>query len=134
MEAVLAGCAISGPEDEDAPWYPAGSRLQVTVCPADGWRFNYWAGTVENIDDAAGEPATVTMAGDTELTAMLTFSTDVDGDGQVDVLDVLVVRANLGKSGSSCAPPEADVNGDDVVNILDMLGVRGNLGKGVSGE
>jgi hypothetical protein len=46
---------------------------------------------------------------------------DVNGDGMVDVLDMLLVLAAWG-AGSG---PE-DVNGDGIVNVLDLLEVLGN--------
>ena len=43
---------------------------------------------------------------------------DVNGDGVVDVLDLLAVLAAWGNAGG----PE-DINGDGIVNVLDMLEV-----------
>jgi hypothetical protein len=48
----------------------------------------------------------------------------------VNVVDLLIVRNNLGKSGSDMHPPEADVDGDGLCNVVDLLIVRNNLGKG----
>ena len=51
---------------------------------------------------------------------------DVNGDGKVDVLDLLIV---LGDWGPCPPPPEecpADINGDGVVDVLDLLIVLGN--------
>ena len=55
---------------------------------------------------------------------------DVDGDTCVNVMDLLAVRANLGKEGSGINPPGADIDSDGKVNVIDLLGVRANLGKG----
>ena len=44
---------------------------------------------------------------------------DVNGDGVVDVHDLVVVAANFGKTG----PNPADVNGDGIVNIADLIKV-----------
>ena len=55
---------------------------------------------------------------------------DVNGDRCVNVMDLLSVRANLGKEGSVISPPEADIDGDQVANVLDLLAVRAGLGKG----
>ena len=49
---------------------------------------------------------------------------DVNGDGVVNILDLVRVASNLGKSGEN----GADVNGDGVVNILDLVRVAGALG------
>ncbi len=58
------------------------------------------------------------------------FLPDVTGDNCVNVLDLLSVRGNLGRTGSLIDPPEADTDGDGRVNVLDLLAVRGALGKG----
>ena len=49
---------------------------------------------------------------------------DVNGDGTVNIQDLVSVAANLGQSGSN----PADVNGDSVVNIQDLVQVAGQLG------
>ena len=49
---------------------------------------------------------------------------DVNGDGVVNILDLVRVASSLGGSGEN----GADVNGDGVVNILDLVRVAGALG------
>ena len=46
---------------------------------------------------------------------------DVNNDGVVNVLDLILIASSLGQSGQS----NADVNGDRVVNILDLVFVAG---------
>ena len=46
------------------------------------------------------------------------------------VMDLLAVRANLGKTGSLINPPSADLDADDKVNVMDLLIVRASLGMG----
>ena len=41
-------------------------------------------------------------------------SADIDGDGVVDIQDVLQILSDWGSSGS-------DVNGEGITNILDLL-------------
>jgi hypothetical protein len=48
----------------------------------------------------------------------------------VNVVDLLIVRNNLGKSGSAIHPPAADQDGDGVCNVVDLLLVRNRLGVG----
>ena len=74
-------------------------------------------------DGGESDTATVTVTVDE-------FPTDTDGDGCVNVLDLMVVRGQLGKEGSAINPPEADIDGDEIVNVLDLLAVRGALGTG----
>ena len=48
---------------------------------------------------------------------------DVNGDGVVDIRDLVLVAGRLGKSGEN----REDVNGDGIVNILDLVLVAGML-------
>ena len=50
------------------------------------------------------------------------ISADINSDGVVNVLDLVVIASELGKAGTNLA---ADVNGDGVVNILDLILVAG---------
>ena len=50
---------------------------------------------------------------------------DVNGDGVVNILDLVVVAQGLGTG-----KPEADVNGDGVVNVFDLVFVAGEIGGG----
>ena len=52
---------------------------------------------------------------------------DVNEDGQVSVLDLIVVAQNLGQPISEA--PRADVNGDKVINIFDLILVSQHLGE-----
>ena len=49
---------------------------------------------------------------------------DVNDDGVVNIQDLVVVSANIGKTGEN----KADVNGDGVVDIVDLVKVAGALG------
>ena len=53
-----------------------------------------------------------------------TLTEDVNGDGVVNILDLVFVASNFGQTG----PNDADVNGDGVVNILDLVGVASAFG------
>ena len=50
---------------------------------------------------------------------------DVNGDGTVNIADLVLVASNLSKTGQNIA----DVNGDGQVNIVDLVLVAGALGK-----
>ncbi|RKU27373.1 hypothetical protein C6497_11535 [Candidatus Poribacteria bacterium] len=52
------------------------------------------------------------------------LETDVNGDGVVDIYDLIAVAANFGKTG----PNNADVNGDGIVNIADLIKIAAELG------
>ena len=49
---------------------------------------------------------------------------DVNGDGTVNIQDLVLVAANLGETGQNAA----DVNADGTVNILDLTRIAGALG------
>ena len=51
---------------------------------------------------------------------------DVNGDGRVDILDLVSVASAFGSAGTDLA---ADVNGDGTVNLLDLVSVAGMLGQ-----
>ena len=53
---------------------------------------------------------------------------DVNSDGIVNILDLVSVSANFGKTGQS----PADVNGDSVVNIIDLVKVAAAMGAGAA--
>ena len=50
---------------------------------------------------------------------------DVNGDGVVNILDLVVVAQAFGKDGL-----QGDVNGDGVVNVFDLVFVAGAIGGG----
>ena len=56
------------------------------------------------------------------------LSSDVNGDGIVNILDMLSVTTNFGETGEN----PADVNGDGIVNIIDLVKVAGELGTGAA--
>ena len=88
----------------------------------------------------AAKPSTLTLsdvlltnrAGETfvprienaEITESTGLEGDVNGDGTVNIADLVLVASNLGKTGQNAA----DVNGDSVVNIADLVLVAGALG------
>ena len=84
-----------------------------------------WAVFSITEDDDGGNVA----GGATEL--MQTFKSadrhDVNGDGVVNVLDLVSVAARIGQDVSADGDP-ADVNGDGIINIQDLVRVAGALG------
>ncbi len=61
------------------------------------------------------------MTGDYTIYAAFTPAKDVNGDGAVDVIDLVLVAENFGSSG--CNPCTGDVNGDGEVNREDIIAV-----------
>ena len=62
-----------------------------------------------------------------EVTEPPKLKGDVNGDGVVNIQDLVLVASSFGKTGQDTA----DVNGDGVVNIADLVLVAGNLGTGL---
>ena len=60
----------------------------------------------------------------TPITPPKSLTGDVNQDGVVNILDLVLVASNLGQTGQNAG----DVNGDGVVNILDLVKVAGALG------
>ena len=63
--------------------------------------------------------ATFYAISDTESPSM---TADVNSDGSVNVLDLVVIASELGNTGTNLA---VDVNGDGAVNVLDLILVAG---------
>ena len=55
-------------------------------------------------------------------------STDVNGDGVVNIQDLVLVASGFGQTGQNAA----DVNGDGIVNIQDLVLVAGAFGSGAA--
>ena len=61
-----------------------------------------------------------------EITEPPELTADVNGDGTVNIQDLVLVASSFGKAGQTAA----DVNGDGVVNIADLVLVAGGLNTG----
>ena len=59
-----------------------------------------------------------------QITEPVGLKGDVNGDGIVNVQDLVLVASNLSQTGQN----QADVNGDSIVNIQDLVLVAGALG------
>ena len=75
------------------------------------------------LTNSAGEAFVPTLE-NAEITEPTGPKEDVNGDGQVNIQDLVLVASNLGKTGQNAA----DVNGDGQVNIQDLVLVAGALG------
>jgi len=61
-----------------------------------------------------------------QAVAAIRLMGDADGDGKVDLADMMVLRRNLGQPGGLA---EGDFNGDGVVSAADLIVLRDNLGR-----
>ena len=72
-----------------------------------------------------------TETADNTLTdgAILVVKPDVNGDGKVNILDLIRIATSLGaRPGDPQWNPNADVNCDNIINILDLILVANSLG------
>ena len=80
---------------------------------------NLGTNTVEVSATGIESPVTFYAISDTESPPI---AADVNNDGSVNILDLVVIASELGNAGTNLA---ADVSGDGVVNILDLILVAG---------
>ena len=80
---------------------------------------NLGTNTVEVSASGIENPATFYAIADSELSPT---TADVNNDGSVNVLDLILITSNLDTKGTNLA---ADVNRDGVVSILDLVLVAG---------
>ena len=78
------------------------------------------------IIDVNGNITWVTLPIKLDEAVSIRSVSDVNGDGLVNVLDLVLVSINFGKTGENVA----DVNGDKIVNIVDLVKVAGEIGGG----
>ena len=79
----------------------------------------------EETEDSEITEPTPMVTEDSEIVEPSTPAWDVNEDGVVNVIDLLLVTADFGQEG----PVVTDVNGDNVVNILDLRLVANHLGE-----
>ncbi|MDE0683302.1 MAG: dockerin type I domain-containing protein, partial [Candidatus Poribacteria bacterium] len=105
------------PLTTDAAWYRA--RPDVLGYQAEAWVMSgYQNGT--GYDE--GVPATSALG--TPGYPQSSLVGDVNADGTVNILDLVLVASRFGETET----PEADVNGDGIVNIQDLVMVANSLG------
>jgi DNA-binding beta-propeller fold protein YncE len=93
------------------------------------WRANLDGSDVQVVAIGVSNPTAIAVHSGSQIeNAEITESTglkaDVNGDGTVNIADLVLVAGALGKTGQNAA----DVNGDRVVNIADLLLVAGAFG------
>ena len=112
-----------------------GGRLSTTTPTTDA---TGKAETILTLERSPGKQ-TVTATAPEITRSVLTFTAiavgepvriaeDVNGDGIVNIQDLVLVSSNFGQTGQG----SADVNGDGVVNIQDLVLVAGAFGEGAA--
>jgi len=79
-------------------------------------------------EDGFADPVqtTITVAGETTAPEAEKLTGDVNGDGTVNIFDLVIAAGSFGKTGVGIM---GDVNGDGGVNIFDLVIVAGNFGQ-----
>jgi len=109
--------------------YDCCTTVPVTATPADGcWHFVSWTGDVASPNLAQ---TTTHVGGVKTVTANFALSPawDVNCDGCVNVLDVILVGQAFDSQGPPCWIRQ-DVNCDGVINVLDVILIGQHFGEG----
>ncbi len=105
------------PLTTDAAWYRA--RPDALGYQAEAW---VASGYQEGLGYDEGVPAASALG--TPGYPQASLMGDVNGDGTVNILDLVFVASRFGET----AAPEADVNGDGTVNTEDLVAVANSFG------
>ena len=89
------------------------ARTTLTLGPEPG------ANKVAVIAEGFEAPVSFTATAILDVVTPMRIAEDVNGDGVVNIQDLVLVSSNLGEVGEN----EADVNGDGTVNIQDLVQV-----------
>ncbi len=127
----LSAAIVTGPQDGTAT---VGADGRITYTPAEGFHgFDDFTYTVQDNQGGVSNVATITI--DVSEPVSLEwqndgmFREDVDGDGDVDISDLLAVVQFLRDNGLGfefTTPPQPDdtlanVDGDDIASVNDLL-------------
>ena len=82
----------------------------------------YYGGCVDSVANEINVTNNCSAA--VEITVTHVVPGDVNGDGVVNIQDLVIIASQLGQTGAN----SADVNGDGTVNIQDLVLVAGALG------
>ena len=115
---------LSAERDDDQGMTGAGTLFEVELKAKSSGETKL---TLQNLQfnvitrDTSADPYEITLTIEEQLIAG-----DVNRDGQVNILDLVLVAQQFGQSMPADSP--ADVTGDGVVNILDLVRVAQNFG------
>lgn len=57
------------------------------------------------------------------------LASDINADGIINILDLVLVASHFGKTPTDDQRPNPDINRDEIVNILDLTHVAEHFGK-----
>ena len=88
------------------------------------WRSNLDGSDVQLVAIGVSSATAIAFYPSVHTTEPTVLKEDVNGDGIVNIQDLVLVASNLGKTGQNAS----DINGDGLVNIQDLVLVAGALG------
>ncbi|HTR38268.1 MAG TPA: SBBP repeat-containing protein [Bryobacteraceae bacterium] len=105
------------------PWLTQTTATQAWFAGYLGHTYRFYSAA----RDIAGNVEVKTVA-DATTTVPAQMAADVNGDGQINCLDIAIVKASFGKkTGQPGFDPRADVNHDGIVDIRDLAAVSQKL-------
>jgi len=131
-QATLAGTVLlEGRSDHSGTVVALDGGPTVTTGSDGSYSFDTTAGThTLTFTHTAYLSATTTASGVAGTTVTVPTVTllggDVNGDGHIDILDLVAVASQFGSSSPS--PATADINNDGTVDIVDIVLVAKNFG------
>ena len=126
---VSSSLKLTYEDGTDLGWESTVKDNSVTLTPIEGEELVHETAYVVRgtVRDGVGNETDLTLtfvAVKPPGTTPNALEADINGDGVVNILDLVLVASNLGQTGQNAG----DVNGDGVVNILDLVKVAGALG------
>ena len=126
---VSSSLKLTYEDGTDLGWESTVKDNSVTLTPIEGEELVHETSYVVRgtVRDGVGNETDLTLtfvAVKPPGTTPNALEADINGDGVVNILDLVLVASNLGQTGQNAG----DVNGDGVVNILDLVKVAGALG------
>ncbi len=127
-EAVTSRWARDGLRFETVSLNPWGSAVTVQVQPAAKPASLGITADVPPAAEGAGvRPLKVVASSRQQAQAAATITPNADGQGDVDLADLVYVRARLGLDSALPENASADVNQDKQIDLLDLVAVRNRL-------
>lgn len=100
----------------------SGSIISIVAYPSTGYVLDHWE--LDGINVGSTNPTDVTMGTNHTLHAVfkVLMAGDLNGDGIVDVFDLVIVAYSFGSSiGQPLYNPIADITKDDIVDVFDLV-------------
>lgn len=109
------------------PWQKATTAMSASYPGVSGHTYTFFSQS----RDRAGNVEVPKTQGETKTQVVQALPGDLNGDGKVDCIDVIIVKASFGKKkGQPGFDPRADTNSDGIVDIRDLTFVSQKLPAG----